>query len=1508
MKKRLSIKNIIAVAIAAMVMPLSAQVEVNYQKYPDYQAPSKGDSKLMVRKTRAGEKRPDRVNNAETKYFPTIFNQDGGSCGSASRISYMFNYEINALRDADASLDENVYPSHFTWLLTNSGSSKDGMAIANGIPNIVTYGGRTYSSLFGNQDCSDPDFGWMQGYDKWYSAMFNRLGRTANFPLSVETEEGREAVKNWLWNHNGDTDFGAGGVCGIGVASGGKWLKIPNTDTNNEIGVNGKYYVGEWGQYIDHALTIVGYDDRIEFDLDGNGIAGEVEKDEVGAWIIANSWGASWCNRGFIYCPYKNAVTAVNGSYYMPEVYYIRKNYRPLRTMKIEMEYTKRSELLLSAGISSDINADKPEKTIQFEHFKYAGDGDGNSEDALTPMLGRWKDGLHREPMEFGYDLTDLSAGFDTRKPLKYFFVIQSKISASGNGKVHNCSVIDYEFDENGVEFPCNIAEDGVKIKNLGGKTYISVVVTGEPLHAPRNLMLSDGLLTWDVPAVSTYELIGYNVYSDGEILTRLDKDATSYSPEGTNSLKLAAIYTVAGKEAESAHVEPTVNEYYGAIPEDNKTHSFQNSGFEIVDLFKDNMSAVTIEYWLNPTNCINYNQNMGPGWGSNFQLHTTNTAQLVVGWNTGARIETSANALLVKKWNHIAVVVAGTTMTAYINGENVGEVTSGNNGIGAFGNLLVGGTTSSTAINGTMDEFRVWNTARTQSEIRSMMYAEIADPANTPNLLVNINMNEDANGKIYDATGKYTVTQLTAGRHRTNSDNILFVDNRELTAAFAVPQPPYYSNSALHFTNTSSANAIRYEWNIDGKKYNVHSPDAIFDTIGEKNISLTVYDVSGNSATCEQKITVESLPLPVASFNTIESATVGKHISFVNTTTPAEGCRFEWSMPGADVESANTVNAAASYSYEGIYTITLKATNAAGTSTATKTIAVGNVTPKVDFEIKPSAVLKGEKVSLVDATKHSPTSWHWAVYDKAHQYVFTEQNCELTINDPGRYAVSLEASNAIGTGFKLQEDALLVCNADSKTGLNFRGESTETVTLNNPIDLQAFEGFTMDWWMNPKRNATPSHAIGSNMNDMLICSLSDGALSFSIKGTVYTSYAGYFVPGEWHHYALIFNNGDLYMYRDGKYFQRLFTRYITSTYPVLSEEKIKFGGSNGAMNAVIDEFRVWGGVLPIETVMQYANAPIEDVAAAEKEHNLVLYYQFNQSSGDVLDATSNGNNGIRSGFGPEGDAWSSSLGVFCLSEAQREDISADYLTNYRMPFLSTGSYVNSSSKACVELLQNSEQSTWVIENPSVSGRTVTGFYVNKDSGDALALTLKELNFDAELADHKLYQTVKLPAGYYVFGFEETTDAVDDYSYIVVAEGAGLPNTENLATEALASAAFAEGEVMFMLTEETEVSVGLLMNTRGSVNMLFKRFYLEKKESNDDFSWTSIDDTSLSDTSKVTVNVARNYVEISTVVPYRVSIYNVYGVLVYNAVVDGTRRIELPKGIYVIDGTKFVVR
>ena len=289
--------------LAAVALPaaLQAQPVVDRSKYPDYDPTVRPDRTLrrygLAHKVKGTDappvsQRPAYVNNAANMYFPPIFSQEGGSCGSASRIGYMFTYELNAYRGTDASKFENQYPTHFVWLLTNGNSGKDQFVQFVGVPSAKTYGGRMNSALFGWREETNNDFGWMTGYDKWFEAMHNRMYQPAHIPNNLGTEEGREQMKNWLWNHNGDSDFHAGGIAGIGVASAATLVRIGNTSANQAAGVVGQQYVKYWGVGVDHALTLVGYDDRIEFDLDGNGKYGEKDKDEVGAWIIANSWGS----------------------------------------------------------------------------------------------------------------------------------------------------------------------------------------------------------------------------------------------------------------------------------------------------------------------------------------------------------------------------------------------------------------------------------------------------------------------------------------------------------------------------------------------------------------------------------------------------------------------------------------------------------------------------------------------------------------------------------------------------------------------------------------------------------------------------------------------------------------------------------------------------------------------------------------------------------------------------------------------------------------------------------------------------------------------------------------------------------------------------------------------------------------------------------------------------------------------------------------------------------------
>lgn len=1433
-------------AVASLVTLTAGAQEVNRRLYPDYTDAVKPDARLRRITPRAdGQTRPDHVNNAETPYFPIVINQDGGSCGSASRIYYMFTYEINAWRRANGKLNENRYPTHFTWLLTNSNSGKEGMAAANGIPNMPTYGGATYSTLFGNQDCSQNDFGWMQGYDKWYQAMQNRIERNANFPISVKTEEGRELVKNWIWNHNGDPDWqGVGGVCGIGVASGGDWRNIPSSDTNKALGVVGKKYVYAWGTQVDHALTIVGYDDRIEFDLDGNGIVGEKSKDEVGAWIVVNSWGGGWCNNGFIYCPYKNATPVKNGTgYYQPEIYYVRKNYRPLRTLKILMEYSKRSELQLSAGVSQDTTDTEPAMTVQMEHFKYAGDGDGDGVDAETPMLGRWTDGMHYEPMEFGYDITDLTAGIDTHKPVKYFFVIETKSSANGVGKVDALSFMDYEADPEGIEFPFPIDKNGVQIKTKGKKTIISYVVQGDGLNAPLNVSMADGRLTWDAPQAGGWKLVGFNVYADGVLVSSLSAEARSCQPTTTGALDyaVAARYEAKDGERESSRVSAFTSLWRGKTTTPDYTRKFSNGGFVIKNLLPNKLDKATIEFWMKPSSCANYNQQIGPGWGT-FLFHTTTMGEIVAGWDTGNRFTTGRSKLSSTKWTHVALVFDGKKLTCYVNGAVAGEAGSASGGLPGMGDLSVG-RADGNGISAELDEFRVWNTARTQAQINQYMYSEIEEPATMPGLLVELTMNEDADAKIVDLAKGHSIEYINGTPSRLT--NYSRKEKRTIKADFTVSEGDLFTHQAVQLTNASSGNAVSFLWDVDGRQYTTDSPAVVFETAGEKQVKLTVTDAAGNTAEVTRTLTIAPLPAPTASFECPDTVAIGDRLSFINRSVGASS--YEWSLPGAEVTTSTATHLATKFLQPGKQTVMLTARNAAGATTVQRVVQVNDLWPEADFTIQPTVTVKNQSVRFYDASTRTPRTWHWEIASPDTVIAKKFKNGSITFRSPGVFDISLVAANDKGGNKVNRSRALIVCNADGKNGLNFAGKTSEYVSFNNPVSNRAF---TIEYWLYPKALANSVNRIGGTKSDFLIKNDAEGRIIVSTAGQEQQTAAGVVSVGQWHHYAVVVNGLDCTVLKDCKPVSTF--RFEAAPYEN-QPTKMQLGGSGAAMNAVIDEFRIWNKALKQEELLAYANKPIENVADAQANDALALYYQFNQSSGNVEDATSYAQTGTRTGFGPDGDAWSSTLGIFCLSEKSPADITSTTLTNYQAPFRHTVYHINNSSEAgdaarYQQLETGTAESRWVIENAVEDGGATTEYYVDRDADDVLALMTGSHGFVSEVQNLKLFQTVTLPAGYYVFSAEGYAGAQPAGCYLVAADGAGLPAPAAFRS-ALGYAPLSAGEVAFSVRSECEVSLGIVSNLAGAHWMNVKRFRLVRKGTNDDWTFTGIDTPAMSNVS-----------------------------------------------------------
>ena len=1426
-----------AAQIEDYTLPDGKVIKVDRSVFPNFKyeeatkpQPAEYVARRKARAKQGKTKLPAFVYNGDTKYFPPIFNQDGGSCGSAQSIGYAFTHEMSCYRDLDASLPENQYPSHFTWLLAYQTSTTDGMAQAIGIPNVPTYGGRTYSRLFGAQTHDDPDYGWMQGYDKWYSAMWNKSASSISF-APTNTPEGRQELKEWLYNHSGDTSMHGGGVAGIGVAAYGTWAAIPATTANKEAGVNGKKYVKAWGDALNHAVTVCGYDDRIEFDLDGDGVVGEVEEDEVGAWIIANSWGDGWENNGFIYCPYKYSYAIGKDVLsWSPGAHIIRQNYRPLRTIKLLMDYSHRSELLLCAGVSENLNATKPDITIPFEHFRNAGNTKGASPAPEVPMLGRWVDGMHYEPMEFGYDLTDLTASVDRTKPLKYFFIVKTKSGSIGSGHIYKASIINYEIENEGVEIPFN--DSNVEIVKTNRETIISVIVPGEQLYPASNLSLKNGTLTWSAPLASSLTLTGYNVYDGNVVLAQLPAEQTQYTPakgvEGPFTVK--AIYKAGDYTLESAATNRAVTK----APEqgENKVVTFNQSGFIIPKAISKVLNKATIEFCMRTGKNTSYTHQVGPGWGK-FLFHNNSDGSLSVGWDnsTNNRLNISGVFASTTRWYHIAIVIDGNKLVTYVNGTKKGQITSStNSGLTDFGDLNFGHTGENQWWNGALDEVRVWSKARTQAEIRQDMYNHIAQPALQPDLLVYLSMDTiQVNGKTLLrewASGKHASFRSIGSWAIANEEGLTSTTVQEPTLSIVEQDTVHTVGVPFNLTAQSSLNAISWSWsvrNTDMSKVYGTSPSFVFDKAGTYTVACSAEFVTGDILTVTKDINIVNGAAPVAAFTILnDTLPTGDRFSFVNRSE-GEGCTYVWSLPGAEIEEINGTNATAIYPTTGDYAITLTVSNAFGTSSVTHSVNVCASAPEARFSLSQTAIMLGDTIQLIDESRYGPLSWKWSMNNGSRALLVEGQSPYIVPVAPGIYDISLTVENELGENTLTQNRYLVVSNDEPGTCLNFTG--VESLQLACPF-TEAVDALTLEWWMRPQqlygsvRLTSTEGSFSTNVD-------SKGAMTVTLGTKNAKSSDNFIINNEWHHYAVVYSKGTVKYYRDAILVNTATTKLAT-TLPALGT--ITMSDLSGHLFGQIDEVRVWGSALTEEKITAYANQPIKNVQAAQSEDMLMLYYDFNQSGGNVIDRTSSGCNAQRIGFGPDGDAWNSALGVFTLdTEAlMHGDISAKYLTNYKNPFITASRTVNpNNSDRFRSLAMRTSRSKWQDKNAIVKNNITTGAHIDTEHKSDITFETQWSNFATPLLDYRLWQAITLPAGKYEFSvtFGDGSDAQE--SRLVVCEGEAMIADAECEEKAIAWSKLTSGTLSFELAEETTVSLGIIVNLTGQSSFNIHAFKLE---------------------------------------------------------------------------------
>jgi len=1538
------LRFLLSVALFCIIGSATAQpLKWDKKKYPDLPDPNpakvdmKAHKKMVERiqahKIATGQERPDHVNNGLAPAFPPIINQSGGSCGAASSIWYQFTNQINSARFVAADSEERMYPTHYSWLMAGSGVGYPEQGQKAGIPNVQTYGGRTYSNLFGPQDIGDDNCGWMQGYDKWFEAMHNRIDHENTFALSVETEEGREVVKNYLWNRCGDDSYASGGICGVGLAAYGEWAKIPKSDVNDALDVTGMYYVAEWGDSYNHAMTIVGYDDRIVFDLDSNGVVGEKDKDEIGAWIMVNSWG-NWCNGGFIYCPYAKA-NHVKGwtDYFRPGFYDVMRDYRPLRTLRVKMEYDHRSEISLHIGVAQDTTATKPDKETALMQFNYSGDGDSGKKNPApaVPMLGKWVDGFHYEPMEFGYDLTSLTDGFDLTRPLKYFFWVETRSWGVGEGKLYEVSVIDYTFDRNGVEVPFNIPQ-AIAIQSAGTTTEVSAVVSGEAVPEPRNLEIHDNQLCWQAPVGSRYEPSTYTIYKDGEKLKSVDAPTLATALDGFGCYSVSASYHVNGYDMESKQSSPILSAEEAA-PADtiNDVASIKNGcKFTIPNICTAAMKDFTLEFWIFPRISPKADSYGIKANKTNFFFKVNKSGQIEIG-HDGGDYTRSTTLLRPGSFKHIAIVNEGLNMKVYMNGRRIIDWSSG------FGHQgfesptdLVFGVTEGTTQNykevydagwyAFLDEIRFWNYPRTEEEIKLSLSSEIGCPKLYEGLSRYYRMNTRTDGDdLYLVDSKGQGDALVEG-----SENFTFI-----YPAFGMVQNPLSTETFANFSadtitvvgkpvavkDLSSIGTTQWEWDFTGAEpqalTGTRDPIVVFKEAGKQTIRLKAKNLYGTVSEKVTEVVVSEPVVPTVDFIVPEGEIpAGEHISFINTSTPIDASDYEWNIEGAENPVVKTVNAGASFPTFGTYKITLTAHNSAGSKSVTKTITVKKVKPEAAFRIQNNVVLKGEKAFLVDQSKYNPESWTWDVSNGLEIFRIPGQHNSITLDTPGFYDVRLTARNDIGQSSVSRSKAIIVCNADGENGLHF-GNGDDHVLTSTPFGTESFKDFTIEWWMYPGQITENSFHMGDKSSTMQLCVKPSGAIYLEVANRNGASTDGTVVFDEWHHYAICYRSGVATFYRDGI---KINTARLGVKVPVL--EQFTIGGPEAPFNGIIDELRIWNYSILEKDLLAIANEPVSN---PEDNEALLLYYDFNQTSGDVIDRSANGLTGVRKNFGPDGDAWESSFGIFNLNpNGNVNDVTATYLKNYKHPFKTgTGTVNPANSSRYLKLLMNVPTSPWKQVNNIKKGSILTEWHVDTEKNKYLTLETTWSDFEPEVKDLMIYQTIELPAGIYQFAADRDGDTqgynwYPEGTYIVASKGDILSTTAELESDALAYANIDDHTIKFELEEPTQVSLGLLSNMSGQLCLAVGQFLLYQQvitnlEGNGDQP-DAINDLTVNAEQTLLAGGGLGCINIRVAKPQHVVVCDLAGKVIFREWLETDARIPAKRGIYIVNRQKVMVR
>lgn len=286
-----------------------------------------------------------------------------------------------------------------------------------------------------------------------------------------------------------------------------------------------------------------------------------------------------------------------------------------------------------------------------------------------------------------------------------------------------------------------------------------------------------------------------------------------------------------------------------------------------------------------------------------------------------------------------------------------------------------------------------------------------------------------------YTMAGTYTV--ILSAANAAGSDTETKTGYIIARKAASAPVAAFVSNVtggtvpfSVQFVDLSTNSPVSWVWSFgDGNASTLQSPAHTYLTAGTYTVTLTATNAAGSSTVTKADYIAASnvATIPVASFvSSVTSGTAPLTIQFVDSTANSP---TSWIWSFGDGEMSTFQNPTHTYNISDTYSVTLIATNDAGSDTVTKTnyITVTYKTPVANFTSDVTNGTAPFTVQFTDTSEYSPTTWSWKFGDGGKS---SDQNPVHTYTDNGTFTVSLTAKNSAGSNTTKMTSYITVSSA----------------------------------------------------------------------------------------------------------------------------------------------------------------------------------------------------------------------------------------------------------------------------------------------------------------------------------------------------------------------------------------------------------------------------------------------------------------------------------------------